>query len=397
MMQEVLEAVPGTFGDYASSKDVAPCAIFIAFFASLAIGHGFVFIRNLWAGQKFYASLGMVIYAILKTIGFGLRLKSAKGSLNIADSVVSQIFICLPVLLFDSINCVFGRRVFSWRHPENGSSRATSFFFNSLYVITVAIIPMAIIGQTLPYIYFEDQRHLIMCLEVARVAGVMQVLYSFFPFSLTSLAYVFPVGSLTENLLRFPLVDSYRKPPTVLQPFWIEKRTILYYPSRNSQFRLFKEDKNGNAVRLISSTGGPANGKSIPVTQETCSGPRPFWIIWHLLFVTAVLIIAQLFRSASTFVYKPRMGYSQPYSSFLYESWPLYLSAGAFELVACLYFLLFRLDLIFYIPDTPLKGKSEESTDFQALPPALERYHLPLPGLEDNKYSPPLEPPPFNV
>lgn len=379
MMDQVLEAVPGTFGDFASSSDIIPSAIFIAFFASLALGHGYVFSCNLWVGQKFYASLGMMLYATLKAIGFGLRLKSSQNSTSVADGLISQVFICLPVLLFDSITCIFGRRVFTWRHPETGASRTVSYLFNSFYLITFFIIPLAIIGQSLPFIYFETPSHLQTCLNITRVAGIMQFLYCLIPFYSMGLAYVFPVGSLTDELFRFPLVDAYRKPPSVLQPFWIRKRSLFYFPHKNSQFRLFKDDVNSQTIRLICSSVEPANGKSISVIQEECNGPRTLWIIFHLVFVSCLLTIGQIFRVASTFIYKPRMGYSQPYSSFLYKSWPMYMSTGGLELAASLYFLVFRLDLIYYIPDSPLKGKSAENIDFDGHPPLPLRSPPPCP------------------
>lgn len=345
IVQRVVTQMNGLFGDYPDQSDLAPSIVFIILFSVICGGHLIIYARNTLRGHRFPLSLGLSCYAFFRVIGFGLRIQWSKNVLNIPVGIASTVFCQVPVLLLNVMTMFMAHRIFTWRHPQTG--RATWFrgFNIQLYVMVLGVIVMAILGTSIPYIYYLDESHFKQCQKAAQAAGVLEVAYAMAGIIVIALAWSVKPGSIDHRLWGVP----HKKPeeyPATLQPYWIDHFRPLYYANP-------KEIKSAGikVIPVIPSREKPANGLSRPQNPHRYHHPSIYTSIAIVVGSCLVLTFNCCFRLATLFIIKPRGGYGAPFGHFTYQSIVFYVLYGALEFLVNIMLMLMRVDLRFYAPD----------------------------------------------
>jgi hypothetical protein len=340
--REGLGRLPGIFGDYPSRNDIAPSIVFLVIFLIISLAHLYVFIKNKIRGQNFYWSLGLGIYCLLRVIGFVLRLKWADDALAIKVGIASMTFSFVPVLYAKLMNIAFANRVLVWKHPMVKQSCTFNLGMILLYWLVWGIVLMGILGQSLPFVYFMSPGQFSMCKRVTRAAAVLDVLYSVAPFLLVFIALVVPFeASLTSQS------NPRKRLPNTIQATWIESANIRYFPIKGTQHLVV----NDKSICVIPSKTPPSKGISDRTQDWNYRGPKISMAVMSLTLVSLILLINTCFRTASTFIDRPRGGYNRPLSHWIFSNYVFYIFYGAFEIVVNVLYLVFRFDLRFYVPD----------------------------------------------
>lgn len=356
----IVAALPGTFGGYPTNTDKAPSAIFTAVFAVLAVAFFYVFTRDYLRGHRFWAYFGLGCYAVLRTIGWGMRVKWSQDILQVKIGLASTTFILVSVLIINMLNMLFGHRIFTWRHPETGNSRWFNAIMIFFYALVVGVIVMAIVGQVIPYIYFLDQHHLNMCHKVVQAAAILQTLYAVSGIQLIIAAYIFTPGTIDHHFGNFKKAHEHIIPKT-FSATWLESMGIFYYPRKGSQEIHHKGNPEADYIRVIASDVPPASGLA-DHNDEHPNGPKVITAIVLIVASSILLTVASAFRTASAFKIEPYGGTTTS-TPLVFRPWLLYVFYGAFETLVCIAFLLFRADLRFYIPDMPSKSQRKNQAE----------------------------------
>lgn len=228
----IIPMLPGLFGDYPISSDVAPCAVFIAAYGLLFLAYGFLLVNNWRAGYRSWLLPAFMAYCLCKMIGYGLRINWTQDLLRINLGVASVVFNLVPVVLLNLICMVFGYRVFKWRHPVTGGSTWMKYLINHVYVLVVPILVMATVSQALPYIRFMTPNAFHVCQRITKAAAVLNFLYSFCGVALVQIAFSFKPGTIDDRLFRIPkrTRSTTGDLPTVVQPYWIRNVSLFSFP-----------------------------------------------------------------------------------------------------------------------------------------------------------------------
>lgn len=389
LMNQVLGELPSLFGDYPSHEDIAPCGLFIAIFSVFALAHFYIFGKNYTRGQSFWPSFGLAMYCVMRTIGWGLRLKWSRDIMNVNVGVASAVFCIVPVVYVSVVNMLFGHRIFTWRHPETGEAKWFNIMMLNTYLVVVGVIVMGILGQSIPYIYFLDQHHLDMCRRVTQAAAILQVLYSVSGLVLILFAYVFKPGTIDHKFCRFYKHGDKVELPATFSPTWIQKTSIFYFPQKGSQIPIYKDSPESHAIRVIANEKPPAGGLSRHQSGEHCGGPKMRTAIILIAIASVLLTISSSFRTASTFNITRRGGVNgQPLSSWVYHKWLMYFFFGFFEVVINILYLVMRADLRFYIPDAPRKRTDGSHPYHQTNPDAYDIEKVQSNSFDQNSFKP---------
>ncbi|ANB12083.1 hypothetical protein AWJ20_318 [Sugiyamaella lignohabitans] len=359
-----VSAMPGIFGDYPQPSDKAPCGIFIAVYSILALAHLFIFVKNKSRGHNFYMSFGLMWYCLFRMIGFALRVRWISDLLNFNMGIASVTFSQLPPLYLNVLCMILGHRIFTWRHPETGNSKYFNVAIILIYIFSAPLVAMAIVGQVIPNIYFLTEKHLRICHQVTQAAAVLNLSYATSGIFLVQLAYFFKPGTIDHRMLRMPKAKLVPHLPPVVQPTWIRSAALTYYPRKGEQIPLYRDGPTGKAIRIIPSRETPAGGLCRPYSNDSSSPnnrvPSIRTAVLIVIVVSAIMTMNIVFRTASTFILKPRGGFPGPLNSWIYHNYVYYIWYGAFEAIANVILLLGRVDLRFYIPDMPIKGTGNE-------------------------------------
>lgn len=364
----IIAALPGTFGGYPNHADKAPSALFTAVFAVLAVAFYFVFVKDYMRGHRFWPFFGLGSYALLRTIGWGMRIKWSQDVLQVKLGLASYVFILVAVLFINMLNMLFGHRIFTWRHPETGNAKWFNAIMTFAYVLVFGVIVMAIVGQVVPYIYFLDQHHLDMCHKVVQAAAILQVLYAFAGIQLIAAAYLFTPGTIDHRFGSIGKKDTAAHGlPKTLSATWLESAGIFYYPRKGSQEVHHKGDPQADYIRVIASNKPPASGLA-DHNDVHPNGPNMSVAIALIVVTSILLCISSCFRCASAFKIAQYGGNTTPIP-FIFRPWVLYLFYGAFEAIVCVMFLVWRADLRFYIPDMVSRSKATRGQDSNTMVP----------------------------
>ncbi len=349
------------FGSYPDSKDVAPCAVFVAVFAIIAFAHFYVWGRDRAKGHKFYLSFGLGIYGLFQVIGFALRLGWAKDVTRLNVGIASLVFNIASVLIVNIMNVVLAHRIFTARHPETGSASWFNAIMNLVYVLVIGVLVMAIVAQVVPYIYYIDEKHYTMCKKVVRAAAILAMLVAFLGLPIIALAYSFKPGALAF------LGNKASKQGEIVRtvsPTWIKSFQTFSYTSPPTVRYRDQPDGMGSAIRIM-----PVRNAEHPEAPSMTSN-----II--LIMLSSILLTAgTAMRCASTFIEEKAVPGE---TNSIFAPVCLYLAFGLFEALANILYLVARVDLRFYIPDMAKKGtgpydvEAEAFTDGKASPSHLE-------------------------
>lgn len=336
-------------------QDRAPCILFIVLHCIFCVANGSIFLWNLYNRHLFLLTGSNAVYNLVCAIGFGLRLKWCDYTIQYLVAVFS---VCLPIgtsFYLNFTNTVLGHRIFTKRHPETGNSSWFHIIMTIFYVLIIGVVVAAILGQALPYLYFMGQTHYTMCRTVAKVMGVFCVLWALGGLALVVLAYAIPQGSIGHE---FPLRS--KKPAQSLRdtttPYWIKSFSPFYYPVKpeyktftkrsdveeiarcgsikeRTLFARFIDSERRNPVRVISDEGGNVGISAVLI-----------------IFTSCVLTTITMCRTVSLFT-DEWFTVRQKGNSPIFQNYTLYATFGALECIVNALFLLFRIDLRFYIPD----------------------------------------------
>lgn len=294
VVRSVIKELPGLFGGYPDHKDIAPSAIFIAVFSLIAIGHAFVFFKN----RHFYLSLGLFFYAVCRVIGFGLRVAWAKDVLAINTGIASTSFSQVSVLYINIMTVILGHRVLEARNPRLGGAWWFKGNMIVIYLLVLGVIAMAIVGQSIPYLYFLSPKHFHMCQKVARAAAILEILYSLLAAALIFLAAVTRCSSQYHHQ---------------------DPRTAGLEEKASDS-----EHSHADANVAASAETGRPNHLKISKLQAL-----------HIVGSSILLTINCCFRCAATFV--------PGHSSWIFEPVVFYVFYGAVEAIVNIFYLVFRI------------------------------------------------------
>lgn len=350
------------FGDYPTSKDYAPCGVFIAVFAIIAMAHLYIWFRDRMKGHKFYQSFGLGMYGLLQVIGFALRLGWSKDVTRLNVGIASLVFNIASVLIVNIMNVILAHRIFTARHPETGSASWFNAIMNLIYLLVIGVLVMAIVAQVVPYLYYIDEKHYTMCKKVVRGASVLAMLIAFCGLPIIGLAYMFKPGAL---VFLGNKTSKHGGPVTTVSPTWIKSFGTFSYTSPPPR-PIYRDqaDGKGHAIRIM------------PVrTAEHPEAPSMTSNIMLILASSILLTAGTAMRCASTFIEEKAVPGEM---NSIFKPVCLYLAFGLFEALANILYLVARVDLRFYIPDMAKKGTGpvdmeENLTDGKASPSHLEQ------------------------
>jgi hypothetical protein len=360
VLQVVIGSLPATYGDYPQDADVAPSALFVAIFSILALAYFYIFIRDYRRGHRFWAFFGLGSYCVLRVLGFGLRINWSEDVTRVQTGIAATVFTLVSVLFINMLNMLFGHRIFTRRHPETGDASWFNIAMAVIYFIVIGVIVMAILGQSIPFLYFLDSTHLKMCQNVVQAAAILQTLYAFAGILLIVTAYAIPPGKIDHRLFFKGPKETL---PKTFSATWIESCSPFYFPTKGSQQIIHRGDPQAKYIRVIPSEEAPAGGLA-EHNDDHPNGPKMRTAIILIVVTSLLLSISSAFRCASTFILVKRGGYpGVPFSNWIFHNWVLYLFNGAFEVIVSVLLLVFRADLRFYIPDKSIASSNETSSD----------------------------------
>lgn len=338
------------FGSYPDHKDVAPSAVFLAIFIIIAIAHGTLFAINFKRGHKFWLSFAFCFYATLRWLGFALRIVWAKDILRLHVGIASEVLLILPIVFLASFNLVLAQRLITWRHPVFGNNKYFWYLMLTLYSVVVAVVVMTIVAGVVPYLYFLSRSHYDMCRNVVKVTSILITLYSLLSIAFVVLTYILPVTQSNKDAL-------------IYQPFWIKSFSPFYFTPKNAQKigeELFVERfQNDSRTPMRTIVGGgmdTINNIESSELEELNEfeeiGDQKFSIkhnvsIFIITITSIFVFIGSLFRCIGCF-----MDMTFAHQSWIYDPVVMYVLWGALETVCNVLYLVGRIDLRFYRPDT---------------------------------------------
>lgn len=329
LVELVLTTQYNIFGNFPTSKDIAPSAVFVVVFAILAFGHFYVFGKGVSRKHNFWPSFGLGWHCILNVIGYGMRIGWARDVTNIRIGIASTILIVASVVYVNAMNLLLGHRILTYRHPETGDSTWFGTLMIANYIIIIGIIIMAIISQVVIFLYFLDYEHWRQATGAMQAASVFAVAVASGALINITVAYSLPRGALALHN------DDRRR----LTASNIESYGIMWYPPKYSQVLQYQADPSAKvdsgrlAARVL-------NGRDLGTST----------II--IIITTVLLTVAASLRCAATFTSDRWSPHEKP----IYSGTLFYIGFGVFETITNVIYLVARIDLRFYIPDWPLKG-----------------------------------------
>lgn len=349
--------LPGLFGGYPNTEktEIGPDALFIALFGVLFISFLSMFFANTIRKHNFYLYLGIAGFTAMKIVGFATRLAWAHDITNIPLAICSVVFIQVAQLLLQGLNLILAHRIFTWHHPQTGYHWIVIGFIDILYFVVLAIIALAIVGQALPYLYFFDEHHYHILLNIMKAAGILNLVYSTLPFFFIIATYAIPVGSVLAlpKLFNQETQESITVMPNVYQATWVKSAGLFYYPEPNAQWLVYKGDPLDDAIRIIPSREPPrVEHKRVNSDDKTNpNAPHLHWALVTVLVSSLVLTINTCFRVAATFRNSAYSTASNQVNYWPHEPYVMFIFYGATEACILAFYLLMRIDLRFYIPD----------------------------------------------
>lgn len=338
---------PSEFGDYPTTKDIAPSSIFMAIFFILTFVHLGIFAKNYSLGHKFFVSLGLAIYSLVRALGFLLRIVWSKDITKIETGLASMIFIVLPTAFLPGLNLIMAQRIFTWRHPVRGSSKLFMNLMYLVYAVVVVVVVMTIIAACVQVDYLLGEHHFKMTKQVIQASSILILVYSLLAVILIASAYIIKPSKLAEEVLTY-------------QPYWIKSFRFTYFVPKGAAAQEAKlaPASRKNAIRVIHSTEYQYNNdqEKAPEAEGTTTATLKQHHSISIIAVTTFLIfIGDIFRCVSTFIEQYK--YAQ---SWIFKPVVMYVLFGALETIVNLIYIFGRIDLRFYKPDSLKNVKAVE-------------------------------------
>jgi len=342
------------FGDYPTTKDIAPSSIFMSIFFIFALIHLGIFMKNYSLGHKFFISLGLSIYSLIRTLGFLLRIVWAKDVSKITIGLVSMIFIILPTVFLPGLNLILAQRLFTWRHPKLGSKKIFMSLMYLIYSIVIAVVVMTIIAACIQVNYFLSEDHFKMTKQVIQASSILILIYSLLAVILIGAAYIIKPTKSDDEIITY-------------QPFWIKSFGLTYFVPKGSAI------KNSNtvpisqrdAIRVIHSTQYHYDTTTTTTTTTTTEDEesnnkslKQNYSIVIIAISTLLVFIGDIFRCVSTFIDQYKFE-----QSWIFKPVVMYIMFGVLETFVNLLYIFGRIDLRFYKPDSLKKDVGKTAID----------------------------------
>lgn len=324
------------FGDYPDSSDVAPSALFAALFSVVAILHFTLFAINYSRGHYFWLSLGWVFYAIIRVLGFGLRIQWSRDLSATQVGITSEVFLILPTVLIASFNLILAQRIFTWRHPVGGSKSIFWGLMIVLYALVAGVVAMTIVASGGLNIYLLSEANYARYKKVVMTTSILIILYSLCAVALILLAWLFKPTKNDEGLYTY-------------QPWWIESFSPLYFvkkgvPQKAAATFMKRNSNHRHAIRVIGATNTHHN--TVKGLSNDRGELKHNFSIVIVTVTTLIILTSSILRSVVCF--QERMKYdAAPVGSapVMYVFW------GALEFFVNMLYIIGRVDLRFYRPD----------------------------------------------
>ncbi|KAI5964289.1 uncharacterized protein KGF55_002231 [Candida pseudojiufengensis] len=343
------------FGDYPTSADIAPSALFTALFTIVTIAHISIFSINCYRGHYFWPQIGFIFYNICRILGFGLRIQWSKDLTQTGIGITSEVFLILPTVLIASFNLILAQRIFTWRHPVGGSRRLFWYPMLTLYAIVAGVVAMTIVASAGINLYLLGEPNYSRYKKVVQASSILIILYSLTSIALIGLAFFFKPTRKDENLYTY-------------QPWWIKSFSPFYFvkkgESQVAAISFMKRNHNHrHAIRVIAATHH--HYKMVKGLSNE-RGDLTHNVSMMIIFITTMIILtSSILRSVVCF--QARMKYDRaPIGSpaMMYVWW------GALEIIVNMLYLIGRIDLRFYRPDRLPKDVRQIVTADQSLYPS---------------------------
>ncbi|CAK7893797.1 hypothetical protein CAAN1_02S03400 [[Candida] anglica] len=324
------------FGDYPSSRDIIPSAIFCAAFAVIGILHTIIFTINTSRGHYFWMSAIMILYSIMRVIGWAARIPWSMDVTKIGIGIVHTVFTIVASIVLISVNLILAQRLFTWRHPVGGSRDLFWNFMIGAYIVICLLLGLTIVANVWPYLYFLSQEKYDIWVNVVRATSILIVLYSVTGIALINLSYFFKPTSKDENLHTY-------------QPWWIESFSPTYFvephAARAANATFMKRNHNHRyAIRVIAATHHHYKMVEGLTNQRGSLTHNTSLII--IVISSAFICAGAILRSVVLF-----QGKQQRYQSQICQPVVMYIMWGLLEVIINILFIVGRIDLRFYRPD----------------------------------------------
>ncbi|CAH2351564.1 hypothetical protein CLIB1423_04S00870 [[Candida] railenensis] len=324
------------FGDYPTSADIAPSAIFAAVFMIFAFAHLGIFYENYRRGHKFWLSLGFAFYCVCRFIGWVIRIVWSSNPTNVQLGSAGGFFTVSSSVFLLTLNLILAQRIFTWMHPVGGSRKLFWYYMYALYFSVIVVIALTSGAQISPYLSFMSPAKVSRLLKVTEASSILLCLYCFQSLNLVAMAYQFKPTKKDKNLYTY-------------QAWWIEKFSPFYYVEKGAAQQaeesfLERSVHERNAVRVIRAS--VQHAQTIPgVSTERGALNHTFSVA--LLAVTSVLIsVGAICRCISIFQNNTQMTQTS-----ICKPVVMYICYGLLEVICNILYLVGRIDLRFYRPD----------------------------------------------
>lgn len=346
LLKLVEDYQPSEFGDYPSTKDIAPSSIFMAIFFIFTFLHLGIFAKNYTLGHKFFISLGLSFYSLIRALGFLLRIVWSKNITRIETGLASMIFIVLPTVFLPSLNLILAQRIFTWRHPVHGSSKLFMSLMYLIYAVVVVVVVMTIIAACVQVDYFLSEHHFKMTKQVIQASSILILVYSLLAVILIAAAYLIKPSKSDESILTY-------------QPYWIKSFGLTYFVPKGaaSQEAQLAPASRKDAIRVIHSSEYQYSNdqEQSPEVEGKANSLKQNHSIVIIAISTFLVFLGAIFRCVSTFIEQYK--YAQ---SWIFEPVVMYVMFGALETFVNLLYILGRIDLRFYKPDSLKNVKADD-------------------------------------
>lgn len=333
--QFVLDLVMTTqyniFGNFPKRNvDTIPCAIFLVINCVLALANFYVFARGLMRNHNFYLMFGLGWQCLFNCLGFGMRLGWAQDILQLRLGIGSTVFIILSIVTINFMNFLLAHRILTYRHPETGDATWFGLLMVLVYLAFCGVLLMAIVTQVAIFSYFLDYNHWRQATSAMQASSVLIVLFSAGGVLIIIAGYAIPRGAIPlhhKSRLRLPASN-------------IESYGMFYFPPKHSQVVQYRSDP---AMKLDSGqlAARTINGKDLHTSSV-------------IVIFTSLILAGTAAMRCATIMMGERWEMD---SKFIYSPTAFYIGFGVFEVIVNVIFLVFRIDLRFYIPDWPKKGR----------------------------------------
>jgi hypothetical protein len=333
--QYVLDMVMTTqyniFGNFPKKDvDTIPCAIFLVINCVLALANFYVFMRGIMRNHNFYLMFGLGWQCLFNCLGFGMRLGWAQDILQLRLGIGSTVFIILSIVTINFMNFLLAHRILTFRHPETGDATWFGMLMILIYLAFCGVLLMAIVTQIVIFSYFLDYMHWRQATSGMQASSILIVLFSAGGVLIIIAAYIIPRGAI-------PL---HHKSRLRLSASNIESYGLFYFPPKHSQVVQYKSDP---AMKLDSGQ----------LAARTING-RDLHTSSIIVIFSSLILAGSAAMRCATIMIGDRWEMD---AKFIYSQTAFYIGFGVFEVIVNVIFLVFRIDLRFYIPDWPKKGR----------------------------------------